>query len=97
MRLRLLNEADHSGELGVGAHRGRLHDQPAVKHCGAADDLPPRTHPGRFGLAGHRAHVDRSGPVDGEAVGGNYLPWTHHEALLFFEFVGRDDHLRPIR
>ncbi len=93
LRLCLLNQADHSRELGVGADCGSFDDEPPVEHDGAPDHACTRVCAYRFGLAGHRTHVDRRSTLDHQAVGGDGLPGPNDEALLLFEFVGGNDHL----
>ncbi|CKP71451.1 Uncharacterised protein [Mycobacterium tuberculosis] len=89
LRLGLLHEADHRGELGIGPYRGGLDDQAAVHHDRAPHDRGRRIGTDRLGLTGHGAHIDRRAAVDNDSVSCDGFPRPRHEALALLEFARR--------
>ena len=79
--LRVLDEAGHPGELGVGADPRGAHHQTAADVGAPADDRGARPHLDRHRLAGEHRGVQRGAAVLDHAVGGDRLAGADHEAV----------------
>ena len=94
--LRVLDEAGHPGELGVGADAGGAHHQSAA-HVGAPADhrgTPP--HLDRHRLAGEHRGVERGGAVVDHAVGGDRLAGADHEPVADLQRRRGHPHLAAV-
>jgi hypothetical protein len=88
--LRVLDEPRDLGQGGVGADLRGAYDQAAAGVDGGAGDLRPRRDLDRDRLAREHAHVDRARALLDDAVGGDLLARTDHEAVADGELLDGD-------
>ena len=94
--LRLLDEARHLGQLGVGADPGGADDEPAAGVDGGADDRVAGADLDRHGLAGEHRGVDGRGAVLDDAVGGDLLAGPDDEPVADRELLDRHQPLDAV-